>query len=70
MRSPSNHNYLDLNGLDERHEFSTTVQGGKGTNGSLSSAEEGLMHEHADLESSSMRIGIKKTTRVDHISVI
>ena len=70
MRSPANRNYLDLDGLDERHEFTTTVRGGKGTNGSLSSAEEGLVHEPVDLERSSSRIEIKRTTRVDESSVI
>ena len=65
MRSPTNRNYLDLDGRDERHEFKTTVRGGIGASGSLSSAEEGLVYEHADLDNSSTHIGIKTTTRVD-----
>ena len=65
MRSPTNRNYLDLDGRDERHEFKTTVRAGPGTSGSLSSAEEGLVYEHANLENSNSQIGIKTTTRVD-----
>ena len=65
MRSPTNRKYLDLEGRDERHEFKTTVRGGMENSGSVSSAEEGLVYENADLENSSTQIGVKTTTRVD-----